>query len=103
MNVAELGTRYSVAGGIAKCAVCEKELGRGEVKIVLPSSAFLTGSMPVERRLSCASCYKALLIRTKVARRKQPALRHKTMQTTRTTKHTAGRSLSIDITSTHIY
>lgn len=69
MSVAEPGIQHSAAVGIAKCAVCKRGLGRNEIKVVLPSSAFLTNNnMPIEKRLSCANCYKALLIRTRIRR-----------------------------------
>jgi hypothetical protein len=103
MNFAEIGTRYSVSGGMAKCAVCEKELSRNEVKVVLPSSAFLASSMPMERRFSCANCYKALLIRTKAVRRRHSIFRRKQTQKMQMQKHTAGRSLSIVISGQHAY
>jgi ribosomal protein L37E len=39
------------------CSMCKRLIGKQEIKFVLPSSAYGSANMPMEKRLLCTTCY----------------------------------------------
>jgi len=47
------------------CSVCNRLLGKNEVKVVMPSRAYSIGPVPLFDRLICAQCYKRVASRNR--------------------------------------
>jgi hypothetical protein len=45
------------------CSVCNRLLGKNEVKVVMPSKAYSIGPVPLLDRLVCTQCYKKVASR----------------------------------------
>lgn len=50
------------------CSVCNRLLGKNEVKVVMPSKAYSVGPVPLIDRLICTECYKKVATRVRSRR-----------------------------------
>ncbi|MCL5100302.1 MAG: hypothetical protein M1158_04285 [Candidatus Marsarchaeota archaeon] len=67
----EAGVRVSGIGAAARgakhsCAICGRQLGKTEVKFVLPSRALSKSSMNLSERLACVECYAMMARKSRV-------------------------------------
>ncbi len=52
--------------GSQSCSICSKKMDRSEVKFVMPSSAYNSTDIPIEKRMVCIGCYSNIAIKMKI-------------------------------------
>ena len=64
VKCAEKADRQYLASN--SCSICGRFMEKREVKFVLPSKRFGESGMPITERLSCESCYKNIISKSRV-------------------------------------
>lgn len=61
----DIGKIGRIDRGSQSCSICSKKMDRNEVKFVMPSSAYNSTNIPIEKRMVCIGCYSNMAIKMK--------------------------------------